>query len=217
MTNGLSREQLVDKYGIGNPPQLDNPIVQTILRTDQIATGTGWGHDAVFDPAWNPALYAKATAAHHNLRAAMAADEVTYDGAPYDHDDPNDVATLVNFVGDNRLFVCRSAADRFATLLRYSTCELDPTRRCAISIADNCNDEQGMRWMLMARMGVFLLLFECCTACRAKAIETAETNYQFGPWRPMSARRKHLCRHGHTRQAVGRGGGRHCDVGCGCG
>lgn len=168
---GLTREQLTAKYGINNEPQPDNQIVNVILRTDQIATGTGWGRDAAFDPSWSPTLYAKATAAHHNLRAAMAGGEasyVAYDGAPYDHDDPDDVATLLNFVGDNRLFVCRSAADRFTTLLRHAACELDPNRRCTINIADDCNNAPSTSWMFQAQMGVFMLLFECCTPCRGE-------------------------------------------------
>lgn len=181
------RQELLARFPVMNNERPMNPAlnttVQSMLRTERIAAATGWGHGAAFDPERNRKLYAKARAAHANLRAMMAAGDVTYathNGlAPYDPDDPNDTATLVNFVGDAQVYVCRSPAERFAILLRRASTELAPTRRCAVAISADCNDARDMSWLLPVDMGTFLLVFECCAACREEAGATADTNMQF--------------------------------------
>ena len=121
------REYLKAKYIPDRPtdPAL-NPTVNDILDANRIVAQT-WRHDgaALFDPKWSPEMYALGERWMSDLRAARAnghVEYVAYDSygheTPYDPDDPHELGTLVNFVGQQRIYVCRRAPDLFSAMLQ---------------------------------------------------------------------------------------------------
>jgi hypothetical protein len=112
----LRRRELIDRYGIDNPPMDPalNATVQAILDSEQIVGRQGWARriGAWVDPTQSPRMYALVTKARCELRAAMARGEIEFDdfaaeGYAYDPDNPGDAAVLIHFVGSRRVGVCK--------------------------------------------------------------------------------------------------------------
>ena len=181
-----SRGELIAKYGIDRPPldpQLDT-TVQGVLDADRIVAQT-WRHDgaALFDPKWSPAMYALAQRWMSDLRAARAnglVEYMAYDShgheTPFDPDDPHEPGTLVNFVGEQRIYVCRLAPELFSTMLQNAAYlhRVGEEWSCDVGIVASCG---GQTMLHPYNSGGCLLLFEICEACNEWAGQAAETNF----------------------------------------
>lgn len=192
--NKLTPEQLRAKYGMGNPPEPNNPHVVSLMDGPRIVSESYWwpaGRDLgeLFDPSRCPEMYGVARRAHAELRSAMAAGEVEYldpSGDAYDPDDVDDTATLVHFVGWPGVVVVRSdMVELFAATFRatwlVSVRQANP-ERCQVKIAPVCDlacaNGRAVDFIPYVA-GQIVLMFPACGACRNKAIETAGINMQF--------------------------------------
>ena len=182
----LTRGELIAKYGMNNPPDPNNPTARALLDDGPriVAQAFSWRDDIhqLFDPTRCPEMYAIAGKAHGELRAAMAAGSVEYvyaSNRPYNPDDVDDVAMLVNFVGDPSVIVVRpESADMFAAMYKatwqVSVRRADPTK-CMVRLAPKCWATTNGRcefWPYLC--GQFLLMFAICPACRDRAIAIAD-------------------------------------------
>ena len=193
-------QRLFDKYGMGWSPMNPalNTTVQVILDSDRLADVSGMPDTtALFDPAWSLAMHARAEQAAGDLRFAIARGLVTYEepggDAPYNPDDPADVAVLANLVGTDTVYVVRhrrhdaslcAPVDYYGGLLQlfdemhrahYEFC-VNPCQKCNVGIAAECG--RGPTVLLPHVRGHLLLVFEVCEVCRALAGKIADTNYQ---------------------------------------
>ena len=189
------RQQLIDKFPAMNQPPVPsrsnrvgksawpaNDILRATLDGEEIVAKTftrGSDYAELFDPSRSPEMYAVATKAHREFRLAMARGDIEfitarpYGGAPFDPDDPNDMATLVHYVGDWRAFVCRSQPDNFSALLYVAT-NLGADQSCTINITSDCHGEATMLPLLF---GTVLLIFGCCPSCLVAAGRLADDGF----------------------------------------
>jgi hypothetical protein len=181
----LTRDELIAKYGMNNPPDPNNPTAQALLDGRRLVADMFNWHDDIhqlFDPTRCPEMYAKAQTAHQELRAAMAAGDVEYVDAssrPYNPDDVDDTAMLVNFVGDPSIVVVRpDSVGMFAMMYKAtwqaSVRRADPSR-CTVRLAPKCRATTNGRcefWPYLC--GQFLFMFAICPACRDRAIAIAD-------------------------------------------
>lgn len=129
-------------------------------------------------------MYAVARRAYAELRAQMAAGTAEYVDAsdrPYNPDDVDDAAMLVNFVGSPGLLVVRADAVEMFAAMYKATWQVSVRRaapaRCQVRIADVCaaacvHGRTLEFWPY--ECGRFLLMFPICGTCRVKAIQIAE-------------------------------------------
>jgi hypothetical protein len=148
----LTRDELIAKYDMNNPPDPNNPTVQAIVDDGPrlVAESFNWrlGSDLneLFDPTRCPEMYAVARRAHAQLRAAMADGTVEYVDAsadPYDPDDVDDAAMLVHFVGSPGLCVARADSVEMFAAMYKATWQVSARRtrpaRFAVKIAPVCD------------------------------------------------------------------------------
>jgi hypothetical protein len=183
----LTRDELIAKYGINNPPDPNNPIAAALLDDGRRTVAESFNFRrpddlAMWDPTRCPELYKIARQAHADLCAAMAAGDiecVTPDGGPYDLDDVEDTATLVNFVGSPEVLVVRGDdVDVFAAM--YKATWREAARRaspagCQVRIVPVCDSLSARSLEFWPyHTGHKLLMFPICGFCRKKAEAIAE-------------------------------------------
>lgn len=169
-----------------------NTTVQATDRGEQITDRTWaiWGDNSVlWDPVWSPEMHARAEAVMGELRAAIAAGELTPDTNDEDYGDAEHAVMLVSVVGSGHITASRQRwrdhpnrrqhpADYWAGMyqLLVGTHNDFWSAGCNVNIAEDCG---GSTVLMPCLRGQFLLIFECCGHCHRKARETAETNFRF--------------------------------------
>jgi hypothetical protein len=155
---------VIAKYGIDQPPQADNPIVESVLdieRTIGRATRKGGDNSWLFDPIWNPAM--------HDLADRVMGDVRSWFGLRIA--EARDGAAFLYYPSEpKKLHVYRSGIERFSHLL--SSCWHDG---CDIRLAPGGCSEGT--FFLPLQRGQFLIIFEMCAACDEWAGQTAQDNF----------------------------------------
>ena len=94
------RAALTAKYGIDQPPRLNNPIVNAILDAERItANAHGRDNGPLFDPVWSPDMWARANEAMSTLRNGLEDSSIRVDSRDYDLNEMPDDALAVWAVG----------------------------------------------------------------------------------------------------------------------
>jgi hypothetical protein len=164
----MDRQQLIDKYGIDNPPQADNEIdlsIQEVERTMARATDTypsRTGDTAwLFDPNWSPAMWGLANKTMGNMRTRFA----------HHIAKAADTDVFLYYAGTQDFYVYSRNIERFAYMLSFCW----PVG-CDIKMAPGgCS---GVELFLPLQRGQFIVVFGICEACDVWARVAAETNFR---------------------------------------
>ncbi|BCO99309.1 hypothetical protein [Mycobacterium intracellulare] len=201
------RQYLMDKHGIGLPPDPDNPIAAAALAAERIAAGAhGRDNAPLFAPAWSRAMWERAEKATRDLLEGIGDGRVRLsdiaDSTDLEHL-PDD-AVAVWRVGAPKADVGRAGqqhidwhtwAIQFAQEVddywRHTTgitpYPADYELRCTVNIAPDCTAPLsrdvgdyggGTTRLMVVHRGRFVLLFRCCTACEALAGHAADRKYK---------------------------------------
>lgn len=158
---------LIAKYGMNRPPQLNNPnvgAIQVVERTRSLVTldkeDTSW----LFDPVWSPKMWKLATETMRDMRERFG-DRIE---AAAESD------TFLYYPCIPNLYVYDDEMERFAYMIttRVPLPNAVGQRGCDVQLApDGCS---GRAVYLPHERGQFLIVFSICRACDAWARETAE-------------------------------------------
>jgi hypothetical protein len=159
----MNDQQLIDKYGINQPPQADNPIdssIQEVEATMARATGRTGDTAWLFDPIWSPAMWELANKIMQDMRVRFAKHIAT----------AADTDVFLYYPGTQGFYVYSRDIERFAYMLTFCW----PVG-CDIKMAPGgC---RGVELFLPLQRGQFIVVFGICEACDAWARVTAETNF----------------------------------------
>jgi hypothetical protein len=162
--NEIDRDRVIAKYGIDQPPQADNPIVESVLdieRTIARITRKAGDNSWMFDPIWNPTMHELADRVMGEVRSRFGSRIAK---AP-------DGAAFLYYPGEpNRFRVFSRGIERFSYLL---TCRWHDG--CDIGLAPGGCSEGTV--FLPLQRGQFLIVFEICGSCDECAGQTAQDNY----------------------------------------
>lgn len=194
------------KYGMNEPPQKDNPVVDRILAGDRLQ-GRVFTRDSaeLFDPVRSPQMHQRAVAALRDLHMGIANGTIRRDshdpdsygadrlGRPFNPDDPE---LLVHIVGSDTAMVVRG--EKRMGAFDRATRDCQPQRRgveyfagmyqVMTSLHDDfwetpCNVNVARKCVgapqLMPYMaGTALLIFAICDPCLTYAEASAATGYE---------------------------------------
>ena len=162
----MNHEDLIDKYGIDNPPQLDNVIDKsiqkveaTMARATRLTGDTSW----LFHPSCNEQMWEIANEtiqSMHRLYGDFMAGV-------------SDGSVFLYYPGQNDFRAYGSEIERFAYMLGYAG-----KHGCDIQLAPGACSK-GTVFLPLER-GQFIVVFEVCDACDAWAWEIAEMNFRAG-------------------------------------
>ena len=171
--NDVDRDALIEKYGMNNPPDPNNPnvgAIQVVERTRALVTretdDTAW----LFDPEWNPPMWRLTNRTMDQMRQRFG-DRIE---AAADSD------TFLYYPCIPNLYVYDDAMERFSYMIttRVPLPNAVGQRGCDVQLApDGCS---GRAVYLPLERGQFLVVFSICKACDSWARETAETNFKLG-------------------------------------
>lgn len=169
----MNDQELMEKYGIGQRPRLDNPTdrtIQVVERTRALVTldkdDTAW----LFDPSWSPDMWMLAQRTMQDMREQFG-DRID---AAVDSD------TFLYYPCIPNLYVYEDAMERFSYMIttRVPMPHAVGERGCDVHLAhEGCS---GRAVYLPHVHGPFLVVFSICQSCDAWARETAETNFKLG-------------------------------------
>lgn len=158
----MDRQDLIDKYGIDNPPQPDNSIdksiqeVEATMRRRQ-AGDTSW----LFDPIWSPAMWELANETIRDMRTKFAHYITT----------SAETDVFLYYPGTQDFYAYSRGIQRFAYMITFAW----PVA-CDIKMAPGgC---MGQEVFLPLQRGQFILVFGICDACDLWARDTAENNFK---------------------------------------
>lgn len=168
----MNDQDLMEKYGIGQPPTLDNPNVaatQVVQRTRALVTretgDTAW----LFDPNWNPGMWRLANRTMRDMRRQFG-DRI---------EAASDSDTFLYYPCIPELYVYVDAMERVSYMIttRVPLPHAVGERGFDVQLAPSgCS---GRAMYLPLERGQFLVVFSICKACDGWARETAETNLKF--------------------------------------
>lgn len=161
------------KYGVDQPPRLDDAIVsaiQVVERTRALVTretdDTAW----LFDPSWSPDMWELADSTMRNMRQRFG-DRIEVAA---------DSDTFLYYPCIPNLYVYEDAMERFAYMIttRVPLPHAVGERGCDVQLApEGCS---GRAVYLPLERGPFIVVFSICQSCNTWARETAETNFKLG-------------------------------------
>jgi hypothetical protein len=202
----MTREELIAKYRMDEPPNTHNAIARAVLDGEYIgANAAGYGSPdnwLLADPDRNHVLYVKVRDAHRDFHNAKAMGALTYDtGDPdweFDPDEPDPAVVLIHYVGRHKVGVCRRQPPRVVDRVFGRKEPIGPERGadywlgsvqlygevydlwqgddCQLNLADDCG---GRTVMFPLSFGGVVHVFRACLRCQSKAAETTATNYRF--------------------------------------
>lgn len=182
----MNDQELVEKYGIGQPPQADHPTVTAILAAERTTARAGrlaGDTSCLFDHAHNPRLWELANETVQQMHRRYGDFMIGVWGE----------AVFLYYPGSEDFRAYGSDIERHAYMLNHHSrngCEIRPAPR-------GCG---GDTVFLPLQRGPFIVAFEVCGACEVWAWETAETNFRFNV---LATRRP--CRPGLIHSACVRG------------
>jgi hypothetical protein len=167
----MNDQELMEKYGVTNPPDPNNPnvgAIQVVERTRALVThdkdDTAW----LFDPVWNPKMWNLANRTMAGMRKLFG-DRIQ---AAADSD------TFLYYPCIPELYVYEDEMERFAYMIttRVPLPHAVGERGCDVQLAPGgCS---GRAVYLPLERGQFLVVFSICRACDAWARETAEVRFR---------------------------------------
>ena len=160
----LNGQQLITKYGMDQPPQINNTIdkaIQAVERTVCRAVGRLGDTSPLFNPDWNPDMWELDNETMQYIRRKFG-DFIA---------GVSDGSVFLYLTGQPELRAYGSDIERLAYMLSYTG-----QNGCDIRLAPGACTK-GTVFLPHAR-GQFLLVYEICGACEAWVRETTETNYK---------------------------------------
>lgn len=159
------QSHLINKYGINNPPQMNNAFDKaiqaaeaTMARAARVTGDTGWLFDHVCNPAMSMLANETIERMHRQYGDFLAGIW--------------DSAVFLYYAGNRDLRAYGSDIERFAYLMSYAG-----RNGCDIRLAPGgCT--KGQTALLPLQRGQFLIVFEACAFCENWAWETAEMNFK---------------------------------------
>lgn len=168
----MNDQELMEKYGMNNPPDPDNAnvgAIQVVERTRAFVTldkdDTAWR----FDPRWNPAMWELVNRTMAGMRQRFG-DRIQ---AAADSD------TFLYYPCIPELYVYEDGMERFSYMIttRVPLPHAVGQRGCDIQLAPSGCEGQAV--YLPLERGQFLVVFSICRACESFAGDAAENNFKF--------------------------------------